>query len=113
LPNKESNFDRYRAVTPFKHLLDDYEKDIQEDDMTHLEEIVALHEHQQGATPESIRRENIDNFRTRSMHHHVFDIPLIRTMLQHCGFRVIHTCVTEYTFFALGAKIADPGHGMA
>lgn len=44
LPNKKSNFDHNRPVTHFEHILDDYNKNTSEHDLTHLEEILALHD---------------------------------------------------------------------
>ncbi len=44
LPKKESNFDHRRPATKFEHLLDDFPRDVGEDDLTHLDEILALHD---------------------------------------------------------------------
>lgn len=106
LPNKDDCFDRYRQVTLFKHLLDDYNNGTAEDDLTHLEEVVAFRERQE-ISPETIRLENLDNFRTRTLHHHVFDIELMRQLLDHCNFKVEHSCVTKYNLIALGSKLGE------
>jgi len=44
VPNKEKNFDHRRPVTKFEHLLDDFTRDVGEGDLTHLDEILALHD---------------------------------------------------------------------
>lgn len=42
LPNKEESFDRDRPVTPFEHLIDDYENGPQASRRAHFEEFVML-----------------------------------------------------------------------
>ena len=44
LPRKDSNFDHKRPVTTFEHLIDDYNNNVSENDLTHLEEILSLHD---------------------------------------------------------------------
>ena len=44
LPNKINNFDHKRPYTSFSHILSDYENKVTEDDMTHYEEIINLHD---------------------------------------------------------------------
>lgn len=107
LPNKESNFDHNRPVTTFQHLLDDYNSNITEYDLTHLEEILALHDLSMDPPAgdlEEFRTRSLDNFNNRTLHHHVYDIPLIEKMLDHSGFEVVNTCMMKKDFFALGIK---------
>lgn len=42
LPNKVSNFDRYRPTTTFEHILEDYNNQMTEHDLTHVEEVLSL-----------------------------------------------------------------------
>ena len=44
LPNKASNFDHKRSSTTLQHLINDYENETTEGDITHLEEILQLHD---------------------------------------------------------------------
>lgn len=44
LPNKKINFDHRRNITSFEHLLNDYIAQVDEDDMTHLDEIISAHD---------------------------------------------------------------------
>ena len=44
LPHKDGTFDWRRPVTALTHMVEDYEKQIGEDDLTHLSEILALHD---------------------------------------------------------------------
>ncbi len=107
LPNKESNFDHKRPVTSFEHLLSDYTAGTTEHDLTHLTEILALHDlalDPPAGNFENFRARSLDNYSNRGLHHHVFDMPLICQMLEHSGFQVISTCVTKTDFFALSLK---------
>lgn len=105
LPRKEANFDHRRPVTRFEHLLDDYENNTSEEDMTHLEEILKLHDlardAEAGSRDNFIKR-SMENFRYRGLHHHVFDLPLIERMLSHFGVTVLLRDTTETDFVVLG-----------
>lgn len=107
LPNKDSNFDHKRPVTEFQHLLDDLSNDISEHDLTHLDEILALHDLSMdppaGNLAEFTSR-SMDNFNNRTLHHHVFDISLIEMMLDYAGFEIVDTCTTHDDFLALALK---------
>lgn len=107
LPNKESNFDHNRQVTTFEHLLDDYKNKITEHDLTHLDEILTLHDLSMdppAGTLEEFKLRSINNFKNRTLHHHIFDIQLIKKILEYSEFEVINTCITKTDIFALGIK---------
>ena len=44
LPLKEATFDHKRSVTTIEHLIEDYENDVTENDLSHLSEILKLHD---------------------------------------------------------------------
>ena len=44
LPNKHANFDHARPYTSMEHIVSDYNDKVGEDDMTHLTEILKLHD---------------------------------------------------------------------
>lgn len=105
LPNKIMNFDHKRPVTHFKHLLDDQRKNMGEDDMTHLEEILKLHDLERD--PWAGGRENFiqrcsDNFTKRGLHHHVFDESLIKEMTTYLGLELLLLETTQAEFIFLG-----------
>ncbi len=92
LPRRESNFDHRRDITPFEHLLADFEAGMAETDLTHLDEIVARHDYSmtpETPTPESLRDRGMRNVENRCLHHHVFDIPLIERAALHAGWRPV------------------------
>jgi len=107
LPNKDSNFDHRRPITSFEHLLEDFNNEISEKDLTHLNEILSLHDLSMdppAGSLENFKMRSLDNYRNRTLHHHVFDLDLMRLMLQHVGFEVIQTSRTARDFFALGTR---------
>ncbi|MFV8315922.1 class I SAM-dependent methyltransferase [Mycobacterium sp. 23] len=107
LPNKTSNFDHRRPVTKFDHLLDDYDQGIGEDDLTHLEEILALHDLKMDPPAgdlEQFRQRSLQNLQNRTLHHHVFDADLIEKLLTRLDFDVRDVTTTRTDFFALAVK---------
>lgn len=94
LPDHRRTFDRFRPVTTLQHLIDDRNRDVNESDPTHLDEILALHDFTRDpeagsctAFAERAKR-NVEN---RCLHHHVFDPKLATTVVQHVGFVVLAT----------------------
>lgn len=107
LPNKASNFDHCRPVTEFQHLLDDYLGDIGEDDLTHLEEILQLHDLSMdppAGDHEAFRRRSMDNVNNRTLHHHVFDRELIGRIFEHAGLEMVVQQETLTDHIAFGVK---------
>jgi len=105
LPNKVSNFDHRRPVTLFEHLLDDHGANTSEEDMTHLAEILELHDlsRDPGAGDrENFMARSMENYKYRGMHHHVFDMALIEKMLSHFGVKLLLRTTTEMDFIVLG-----------
>ena len=107
LPNKVSNFDHKRPYTGFDHLLKDYTNNTGEDDLTHLEEILELHDLSRDlqARPHSFFKERChNNFTNRCLHHHVFNEDLIRQMMNYCKLEMKLFHVTEACYYALAIK---------
>jgi SAM-dependent methyltransferase len=91
LPRREAAFDHRRPVTSFEHLVDDERRGTQEDDLTHLEEILALHDLDRdpgGLDRAAFEARSRRNAEFRALHHHVFDVPLLARLLEHAGFEV-------------------------
>ncbi|MEA4937871.1 MAG: methyltransferase domain-containing protein [Paludibacter sp.] len=107
LPNKDFCFDRNRPVTQFSHLLDDYENNTQEDDLTHLEEIVSLHDlemDKQAGTLEQFKARSLKNIENRALHHHIFDLELLREIYDYFNLEVLRTDQKGQDYIILGKK---------
>lgn len=79
VPHKDGTFDHCRAVTSLDHLVQDFEKQVTEDDMTHLEEILRYHDLKKDPDAgdlNAFRERSKHNNQNRCLHHHVFDTHL-------------------------------------
>ncbi len=91
VPSKDATFDHRRPVTALSHLLEDEARGVGEDDLTHLDEILALHDltRDPGAgTAAEFEARSRDNATHRALHHHVFDPETAAAALRTAGFRV-------------------------
>lgn len=86
LPHKKYTFDHKRPVTKFSHLLDDYSNNVDENDLTHLPEILNLHDLNRdiaAGTFENFEKRSLDNYSNRCLHQHVFDFKLLNKIYKH------------------------------
>jgi SAM-dependent methyltransferase len=84
VPHKDATFDHRRPVTTLEHMLQDAAADRDENDTTHLDEVLALHdlERDPAAPSRAVFEQRVrENLTTRSMHHHVF---VSRTVVDLC-----------------------------
>jgi SAM-dependent methyltransferase len=112
LPHRDGSFDHRRPVTNLAHLLQDAERAVSEDDQTHLEEILALHDLRRDPSQPSraaferwIRQNGVN----RGAHHHVFDTRLAVQMLDAVGLQIIDVEPTMPHHIVLLAKRIGAG----
>lgn len=106
-PRKESNFDHRREVVSFAHLLDDYNNQTGEDDLTHLDEILSLHDLARdplAGSFEQFRQRSHDNLNNRCLHQHVFDDDVLQEIMQHFGMEVVGVEGREKDYVVVGEK---------
>jgi SAM-dependent methyltransferase len=92
VPNRDGTFDHLRPVTSFEHLVQDFQRRTTEGDMTHLEEILSLHDLARDPAAgsfEDFRERSAKNLENRCLHHHVFDTRLAVEMVHHTGLRIL------------------------
>jgi SAM-dependent methyltransferase len=107
LPNKDNNFDRNRPTVTFEHLLQDFNCKTTEYDLTHLDEILSCHDlslDPMAGDIEAFKKRCLVNFDNRALHHHVFDLNVMKAMLEYCGLEVIKMGKTDNDLFSLSAK---------
>jgi predicted SAM-dependent methyltransferase len=95
VPDPKYTFDNKRPVTNFGHLLEDYKHNRAEDDATHVNEILSLHDVSldPGITDfEEFKKRSLENFSNRCLHHHVFNVALLEQIF---GFLNVETVVTD------------------
>lgn len=90
IPDYKFCFDRNRPLTTIKHLIDDYNNNINENDITHIEEQLKLHDWSMGGHKDF---NNLckNNEQTRVVHHHTFDFQLCKELFEYCGYKNIIT----------------------
>jgi SAM-dependent methyltransferase len=92
IPARDGTFDHRRPITTLAHLIEDFEKNVSEDDRTHLTEVLQLHDlsRDPGVTDARTFRERAErNAELRSIHHHVFDTRLAVDAVLHAGFELL------------------------
>ncbi len=92
LPYYQDTFDHRRKPTGVDHMVRDYEQGVGEDDLTHLPEILELHDLSmdlRAGTKEQFQRRSEQNILNRCLHHHVFDERNGRQLLTEVGFKVL------------------------
>jgi SAM-dependent methyltransferase len=89
LPHHRYTFDHLRPLTTLEHMLDDSRRDVGEDDTTHIEEMYSHHDFSRSPTnPKDLQAAVTDSFRSRCVHHHVFNETNSRDLLEASGLRV-------------------------
>lgn len=91
LPHKEGTFDHRRPVTTLQHLIADFDAGMTEDDLTHMPEIMALHDlvcDPEAGDAAAFKARSEHNFENRCFHHHVFDTQLAVRLVDHMGLQI-------------------------
>ncbi len=92
LPDYAKTFDHRRRPTPLAHFVEDFVRDTQEDDLTHLPEILEHHDFSKDpdvASQAEFRERSLRNFEFRCLHHHVFNEVNSRELLEEAGLTVL------------------------
>ncbi|RII29169.1 MAG: methyltransferase [Geobacter sp.] len=92
VPHKEGTFDHRRPITPLMHIIDDYEKGRDETDLTHLKEVLDLHDLDRdtgSASYDEFRMRSFSNFENRCIHHHVFNTEAVIDLLDNADFELL------------------------
>jgi SAM-dependent methyltransferase len=103
LPNYVNTFDHRRRPTAVSHMLDDFRAGTKEDDLTHLPEILQLHDLQMdppAGSPEEFRLRSLNNIENRCLHHHVFSTTNSKQLLTEIGMTVlaVETALPHHLF---------------
>jgi SAM-dependent methyltransferase len=114
LPDAPGTFDHRRPVTALAHLREDFARQTGEDDLTHLTEILAAHDLTRdpaAGTAGEFQARSGRNPENRCLHHHVFDLDLLRAILAETGWEVLGAeKVRPFHLIALARKKATgPG----
>jgi SAM-dependent methyltransferase len=91
VPDKERTFDHDRAATTLQHMINDFEANRHEDDLTHLKESLELNDYSMmpGLDREIWETAAAKNLETRYIHHHTFTLSSLRQLLEHARFDIL------------------------
>ena len=94
VPEKSLCFDHKRDISKFDTILSQYEKNVGEDDLSTLPEILEKHDlsmDKPAGTFEQFKERSLDNFNNRCLHHYVYDKDLLKQMCSYLDCEFTHT----------------------
>lgn len=92
IPHKDGTFDHKRNITPLVHMMEDYNNNTPESDLTHLKEILEKHDLErdpEAGTYEQFKNRSLQNYENRSLHHHVFDTYSAVKLIDHVKMNIL------------------------
>jgi len=93
VPDKRFTFDHKRNVTTISHILQDYKNNVNENDTTHLNEIISLHDQKMDNNGEDrthFVNRILNNNENRTAHHHVFVPENLRQLMEESRMKVLY-----------------------
>ncbi len=115
LPHKEGCADHRRPTTTLAHMIEDQRAGTGEDDMTHADEVIRLHDIARdppAGDPETLRQRVLDNANVRALHHHVFTLPSALRLLDHVGLRILRAAARWPHDIYVLAERPQPGEAV-
>ena len=108
VPHADGTFDHRRPTTTLSHLVADEKAGVGEDDLTHLPEILALHDLEMDPPAGNLANfqcRSEKNLENRCLHHHVFDTALAVELMDYAGLRIRSVWQElPYHIFVVGEK---------
>lgn len=107
VPRKETNFDHKRKIITLEHLQFDYKNEIKEDDLSHMTEVFKFHDLELdplAGTMSTFITRSRNNFENRCLHHHVFDLSIMKEIFNYLKLKTVETFVTHAEYVIIGRK---------
>lgn len=107
VPFKNVTFDRKRNITSLEHLILDYRQQTTEDDKTHVDEILRLHDlakDEAAGNFEQFKARSEKNFQHRGLHQHVFNQELLYHIFICLNFEIKVQFTWDYHNLIIGQK---------
>jgi SAM-dependent methyltransferase len=113
LPHRDGTFDHRRPITTLEHIRADHRNNVAEDDRTHVEEILRLHDVARDPGVRDFaefKQRSEENLRYRALHHHVFNTALAVDLVADSGLRVIAAeAVLPFHIIVIAQKAESAG----
>jgi SAM-dependent methyltransferase len=110
-PHKQGTFDHNRPETELSHLIQDMKNEVDEHDLSHLTEILKLHDlsmDPRAGTFDNFVTRSRGNFNNRCLHHHVFTAQSVICMIDYVGLKLLLVKThPPYHIIVLCQKIAS------
>jgi GR25 family glycosyltransferase involved in LPS biosynthesis/SAM-dependent methyltransferase/tetratricopeptide (TPR) repeat protein len=94
LPDKNTCFDHKREYSKISTLISQYEKDVGEDDLSTLPEILENHDLSKdppAGNLEQFKKRSLDNYNNRCLHHYVYNEQLLNDITTYLKCKFIYT----------------------
>ena len=94
LPEKSLCFDHKRDVSSFDTILSQYDKNVGEDDLSTLPEILEKHDLTMdlpAGNLEQFKKRSMDNYNNRCLHHYVYNEKLLKEMCSYLNSEFVYT----------------------
>jgi SAM-dependent methyltransferase len=114
VPDRRATFDHRRAPTGFDHIASDFRNGTSEEDTTHLDEILALHDlalDPGAGTAAQFQERCHRNFSVRAMHHHVFVPEVLVRMFSKVEMRLLTLAIERPCHIIAFAQKVDHAEG--
>jgi SAM-dependent methyltransferase len=111
LPDKRATFDHLRPYTSIEHIESDFERNTPEDDLTHVDEVLGLHDltlDPGAGSWEQFRERCRHNASVRAVHHHVFKPEVLVSLFTRLGMQVLNLAVERRFHIIVFARKSDP-----
>lgn len=108
LPEKSHCFDHKRKISSFSTLLYQYQKNVGEDDLSTLPEILANHDLAMDPPAGDLgqfTKRSLDNFNNRCLHHYVYSPDLLKEICNYFNCEFIYTITEGLNMWFIMKKI--------
>ncbi len=118
VPHKEITFDHKRKTTSIAHMIDDFDKNLPEGDISHLDlgEIANDYDFQLDhgiASKEEFIARTMNNNSNRALHQHVFETETVLQLLNYCGLKIVLVRPTlSYGILVVSQKLSGLNDNM-
>ena len=106
VPDKRYTFDHRRHRTPLSHLIDDFEKDVDQTDKTHIFEFIEkFDENKPYRINREQFREDVINNPAHGVHHQVWIVDDMKEIFEHMDLRIFYGPILRHgTIHIIGQK---------
>jgi SAM-dependent methyltransferase len=106
VPDKRFTFDHRRQRTPLNHLIDDYQKDVDQSDTTHIQDLIDNWDERLDSCWDN-RQQHLEHIRTNpisGIHHHVWIKGDVTELFKYVHLEVVYAALNGNTIHIVGKK---------